>query len=494
MEWTLERTEHFEQDLADADHPLVRQIVAPRRSSARPLDRIDASWQVASADTIGKWSGVAYHFSRALQHELDVPVGIINCSWGGTPISSWTTAEGYAAVPELRETYVDLMRRDPGSTLYREAADEHLDAVAAWVERSRRAVDERQLIEPTPAFPEYFQPYANHKSPAMLHRGMVHAFVPYTLRGTLWYQGENNHREGMLYFDKTRALLAGWRKAWDREDLPFYFVQLAPFNYGRGKEPHHVLAEFREVQSRIDRELPHTGMAVINDLGDAEDIHPRNKRDVGQRLAGLALNETYGQSDRVTRSPVATDFVVDADKLTVEFDRVGQGLRTRDGQTPDWFEIAGEARPWTPAEAKIIGPHQIQLSAAGVERPVAVRFAWDRLASPNLVNSAGLPTSAFRLGTPPDLGVLAINVPGADEYRLVYALDLHRLGATVTYDTDRGVDVPAFDRVAYLLELTRTGQEPQWVFVSMDAFTDDPKLIGIPTVESVLSFSSRSRT
>jgi sialate O-acetylesterase len=231
----------------------------------------------------------------------------------------------------------------------------------------------------------YFQP-------TVLFNGMINPLPPFPIRGIIWYQGEANRGDGLLYADKMEAMLTHWRALWDSPDLPFYFVQIAPFKYTWGKP--ETLLEIWEAQNAFVKRVPNTGMTVINDLADLADIHPKNKAPVGKRLAALALNKTYGMTDLPCESPTVANMSVQGNKASIAFDHAA-GLKTRDGEAPTCFELAGEDGQYHPAQAVIDG-NRVVLSSPKVETPVAVKFAWNQTALPNLINAAGLPAGPFR--------------------------------------------------------------------------------------------------
>jgi sialate O-acetylesterase len=214
------------------------------------------------------------------------------------------------------------------------------------------------------------------------------------VRGAIWYQGESNNGEGMLYHEKMKALIAGWRSIWGKQDLPFYFVQLAPYRYGG--DPTR-LAGIWEAQSAT-LSVPNTGMAVTVDIGNVSDIHPRNKQDVGKRLALWALAKLHGKKDLVYSGPLFKSMKIEGGKAIIGFDHVGSGLVSRDGNPLTHFAIAGEDKTFVEAKAEIVGD-TIVVSADGVPQPVAVRFGWHQEAEPNLSNKDGLPASPFRTDT-----------------------------------------------------------------------------------------------
>lgn len=427
MEWPVARSADAKTEIAAARDAKIRHIKVPRRFAGEPVPDVTAAWEVCSPDTAGRFSACGYYMARALRRKLRVPVGLVNASWGGTRIEPW--------------------------------------------------------IAPEDAAGEGGKP-ANHQQPSVLYNGMVHALVGYTLRGAIWYQGESNHGEGGAYTAKMKALIDGWRARWGLGAFPFYFVQIAPFRYGTSDPG--ILPAFWEAQAAVLEVVPETGMVVTNDIATLDDIHPPNKQDVGRRLALLALNRTYGKSTLDT-GPTFEELVVEADRLRVVFANTGGRLETRDRKQPSHFEIAGLAGRYLPAEAKIEGDAVLLWSDA-VKQPTAMRFAWHKLAQPNLVNAAGLPAGAFRAGELMRPDVLRTG-PIEAGYTLVYDLDLAQLAAEPRYDADRAGQIEgAFDRVAYLLELTSGDGTSQHIWVSMDAFTQDARQVGVPTVARGATF------
>ena len=229
--------------------------------------------------------------------------------------------------------------------------------------------------------------------PTVLYNGMIRGLVPFSIRGAIWYQGESNNGEGMEYYKKMQALINGWRKAWGQGDFPFYYVQLAPCDYGSNKK--FNLPEMWEAQTAALK-IPNTGMAVTNDIvHDIRDIHPQNKLDVGKRLALWALAKDYGKKNIVYSGPLYKSMAVEGNKIRISFDHVGSGLTARDDKPLSWFEIAGETGEYVKADA-IIDGDTVVVSNTAISEPKNVRFAWDQLAQPNLMNKEALPAGAFR--------------------------------------------------------------------------------------------------
>jgi sialate O-acetylesterase len=233
--------------------------------------------------------------------------------------------------------------------------------------------------------------------PTLLYNTMIHPLVPFAIRGITWYQGEQNHGDGMLYFDKMQALIQSWRNVFLRPDAPFYFVQIAPYRYG-GDMVEYTLPELWEAQTAA-LDIPYTGMAVISDIVITNWLHPANKQDVGKRLALWALAKDYGQDDLVYSGPLYKSMAIEGSKIRLSFDHVGSGLASRDGKPLDWFLIAGENGRFVKAQAVIDG-NTIVVSSDAIAKPTAARFAWHQEAVPNLINKEGLPAGPFRTNRP----------------------------------------------------------------------------------------------
>jgi sialate O-acetylesterase len=488
MEWVVAGSDNPQKEIADANHPKIRHIKVPKLTASVPAKDFPGEWQVCSPETAGGFTACGYFMARELRKKLNVPIGLINSSWGGTRIEPWTTPTGFAAVPALADIQQKIAKADPHSAEFKDGLGKYLDKLEAWSQTARQSITKEELVASMPEFPQDFVPLGArsgpHGQPTTLYNAMIHPLVPFAIRGAIWYQGESNHGEGKLYTEKMKALIKGWRQLWGSE-LPFYYVQIAPYHYGA--ENPAVLAEFWEAQSAV-LEIPGTGMVVLNDIGNYKDIHPKNKQEVGRRLALLALKNDYGQKDLVASGPTFKAMAIEGDKLRVRFDNVGSGLASRDGKPLNWFEIIGPETDWTKADAAIEGD-SVVLRSDKVAAPVAMRFAWDKSAEPNLMNKDGLPASAFRAGKEPQMDILSLKVPEAKDYQLLYALDLAKAKRDIVYDVDRRAQIAGpVDRVAYFLELRKQGEPTQWVYVSMDAFTTDLSKLGVPTVASKAKF------
>lgn len=345
MQWTVRASDNAEQEIAAADYPEIRLFTVARQVAKEPVDDCDGQWRPCSPETVPDFSAVGYFFGRTLHKQLNVPVGLINSSWGGTIAEAWTSAQGLVGEPD----YVPILERGAS-----------------------------------------FKPN-NPNQASVLFNGMIRPLIPFAMRGAIWYQGESNCSRAAQYQKLFPALIRNWRTEWGQGDFPFLFVQLAPYRYGNA-DPRNC-AELREAQRLTLQTVPNTGMAVTTDIGNVKDIHPRNKQEVGRRLALWALAKTYGK-DLVYSGPLYKEMKVEGSKIRIMFDHVGEGLVAKGGPLTH-FEIAGADGKFLPAEA-IIDANSVMVWNKELPEPVAVRFGWADDAEPNLFNAEGLPASPFR--------------------------------------------------------------------------------------------------
>jgi sialate O-acetylesterase len=362
MEWTVDRANNPKEEIANGNHPRLRHIKIPHRPSRNPESDVPSTgWQVTTPAVVAKFTAVGYFFGRHLMNELDVPIGLIGSNWGGTRIEPWTPPVGFKEVPALGDI------------------SDKLDTYPAM-----RKVKDRKTGKVSEVI--------NHQSPLALYNGMISPLLPYAIRGAIWYQGESNNGEGMLYHEKMKALIAGWRSVWNNPDLPFYFVQLAPYKY-RGDNREYQLPGIWQAQLKT-LDVPNTGMAVTTDIGNVKNIHPANKQEAGKRLALWALAKTYGQKDLVYSGPIYKSHKRAGAKLRVSFDHIGSGLTPLDGKALTHFEVAGKDGKFASATAKIEGK-AIVLSSPTVKAPIHFRFGWHETAEPNFGNKEGLPAAPY---------------------------------------------------------------------------------------------------
>ena len=565
MEMSVSQSADGKAEIKAANHPNIRLFNIPRPTAmaSDPQDDVVGQWQACSPETIGDFSAVGYYFGREIHQSIEVPVGLINASWGGTIIETWTRHEEISRLPGMTQRIAEAqdIHRDPtvvpqdmtakekrAAEIFRADFKEKAEykiAFKASVERaakSRQAFNEarandelaRKMTSPdldlsswktmeipnrwgeaglpdfrgmvwfrktidvpaswagknlvlhldriyegdvtwfngeqvgatiianyskqrvysipanliktgantiTVRVTDTFRPrgmsgkadamalcvagsektdriglagpwrykpsvqlfaslpypddQVNH--PTLLYNTMINPLVPFAIRGITWYQGENNHGDGMLYFDKMQALIQSWRNVFLRPDAPFYYVQIAPYRYG-GDMVEYTLPELWEAQTAA-LDIPYTGMAVISDIVITNWLHPANKQDVGKRLALWALAKDYGQDDLVYSGPLYKSMAIEGSKIRLSFDHVGSGLASRDGKPLDWFLIADENGRFVKAQAVIEG-NTIVVSSDAIAKPTAARFAWHQEAVPNLINKEGLPAGPFRTHRP----------------------------------------------------------------------------------------------
>ena len=492
MEMGLGAVQNGAAEVAAANHPRLRLFKVDKAWTPLPQDDCQAAWQLCTPASVaaGGWSGFSaagYFFGRELESKLNVAVGLIDSTWGGTRIESWTPPEGFAAVPALAADYERVQLGDPRTPAHQKRLGETLGQTEKWLAAAREALDKHALVPAMPTYPAELQPPNDVQHATALYNGMIHPLHPFAVRGAIWYQGESNAGEGRLYTERMKALIAGWRHFWNAGEFPFYFVQIAPYNYG-GNNP-GMIPEFWEAQAAVPAEVPHTGMAVINDIGNVRDIHPANKQEVGRRLALLALRQTYGQSNVVDSGATFAGLQAVPGALRVHFANTAGKLATRDDKAPAWFEIIdADEGGFVAATARIDGD-SVELTAPGVAHPVAMRYGWSMLAEPNLVNGAGLPTGAFRAGQIPARDLLSLRVPEARQFQLLYDLDLAKLGAEIHYNVDNHAQFQKpIQRVAYFLELGDRAGKVDYVYASMDNFAPSAAQLGVPTAASGAHF------
>lgn len=401
MEFGLGSADNQTNVIPAATNTLIRLLTDKGPASPDPTLDVSTNWVVCSPQTAGAASAVGYFFGKRIVAETGVPIGLINCAWGGTAIEPWTVPAGLRAVPELASVLQDY---DSRWTSYNTALGKYVDVAANWVEAARAA---RKSGAPIPALPAPPAHPVAGLSLSAIYNGRVAPLTRYGIKGVLWYQGEANGQDGDSYYHKMRALIGGWRTVWNQGEFPFYYVQLANYQQATdnpaGGDGWAALrmAQFKALQ------IPHTGMALAIDVGDAKDIHPRNKEDVGNRLALWALKNDYGQKELVCSGPLYKGITIEDNKVRISFDSVGRGLMVgkKQGHGPATedlegklrrFAIAGEDKHWVWGDAVIDGA-TVVVSSPVVLRPVAVRYAYSMNPDGcNLYNQDGLPASPFR--------------------------------------------------------------------------------------------------
>lgn len=386
MDWPVSRANDADREIAAADFPRIRLAVVKKRVAASPDDDCEVSWQTCSPRSIPGFSAVGYFFGRHLHRELDVPIGLIQSSWGGTPAEAWTSREALRSEPILKPI-VERSDRYPEefpSRLERWERDH-----ATW-QATTRASTQPATMPAEPRRPA--DPSNNPSMASVLHNAMIHPLAPYAIRGAIWYQGESNAGRAFQYRTLLPTMIRDWRSLWKQGDFPFLVVQLANFGRNDPEPGKSAWAELREAQELAAKNVPNVGYVVTIDIGDPKDIHPRNKQEVGRRLGLLAERMVYGR-DVVASGPTYKSMQVADGKVRVAFD-FAEGLMAR-GEKPTGFVVAGADRVFKPADARIEG-NGVVVWSDEVAAPVAVRYGWANSPDVNLFNAAGLPMAPFR--------------------------------------------------------------------------------------------------
>ncbi|MGD8786071.1 MAG: sialate O-acetylesterase [Phycisphaerales bacterium] len=387
MEWPVAQTNNAKQEIAAADYPNIRLFTVVKRVADKPQSDCKGRWTQCSPQTIAGFSAVGYFFGRELHKELNVPIGLIHTSWGGTPSEAWTRRE---ILEKEADAAPILERYDEAVAKYPQAKKDYEQKVEEWKKAAEQAKSENKPAPQRPWPP--LGPGHSH-APSGLYNAMLAPLIPYGIKGAIWYQGETNAGRAYQYRKIFPAMIKNWRNDWGQKDFPFLFVQLANYKAVNPEPVESYWAELREAQL-MTLDLPNTGMAVIIDIGEADDIHPRNKQDVGKRLALWALAKSYGK-ELVYSGPIFKSMTIKNEKTILNFDHVGGGLTAGGGESLKGFAIAGADRKFVWADAKI-EDNQIVVSSDKVTNPVAVRYAWADNPICNLYNKEGLPATPFR--------------------------------------------------------------------------------------------------
>jgi len=386
MEFSVAGALNAEKEIKEANYPLIRLLHTPWKTTPQLQWDAECKWEVCSPQTVKNFSAVAYFFARELYKKLKVPIGMIESSVGGTPAEAWTSYKTLSSNPRFRYLL------EPWEKYDRE--------VEKWRKEVEKAKREGKQEPPPPKAPNW-----EFWRPAGLFNGMIAPFTLYPIRGAIWYQGESNVGRAEEYSVLFPAMIEDWRKAWGIGEFPFLFVQLANFMERKPEPSESAWAELREAQMAALR-LPNTGMAVAIDIGEANDIHPKNKQDVGKRLALAALAKAYGFKIEYS-GPLFERMEIEGNKARIFFTHTGSGLVCK-GDKLLGFAIAGEDKKFVWADAKIEGKTVVVWSDK-VQKPVAVRYAWADNPECNLYNKEGLPAVPFRTDIPPYLkGILPV--------------------------------------------------------------------------------------
>jgi sialate O-acetylesterase len=349
MDYRFKGAASAAEEKPKAKYPNLRMYTVKKVTSPVPQAEAGGSWVECAPETVDAFSAVGYFFARDLHEKLGVPVGMIHTSWGGTPAQSWTSLEGFGGQDELKG---------------------YESVAKANIEKFATTAPEKPL---------------NPHTPSSLYNGMIAPLLPYAIKGAIWYQGESNAGNAKQYRTLFPAMIADWRTKWGQPDFPFYFVQIAPF---KGQP-----AEIREAQFLTLSKSKNTAMAVTTDVGNANDIHPKQKQPVGHRLALAARAMVYGEKIEYS-GPLYESMKAEGGSAVISFSHVGGGLVAEGGDLKG-FTIAGADGNFVPAKAEINGAN-IVVSSEGVAEPKAVRYGWANVPDVNLFNKEGLPASPFR--------------------------------------------------------------------------------------------------
>jgi sialate O-acetylesterase len=396
MQRLLSETEGGAAAQAAANHPTMRLFNVSRQVAFRHAPPPLARWRACTPESVKEFSAAGYYFGVELQKALGVPVGLINSSYGGSQAEAWTPVEYLLASPDLRPTVERTKIWDEERPRVKV---EYEEQIRRWRADAEAARSRGARPSPSPSVPDALREY---RVAASIYDGMIAPLIPFRLRGAFWYQGESNEARAEQYAILLPTMIRAWRERWGQGQFPFGIIQLPNFRSPRDEPADEPWSHIREAQRRTALKTPNAGLIVTIDIGEASDIHPRNKLDVGRRMARWALAEVYERGTTAT-GPLLRSWKVEGSKIVLKFDAAGGGLRIRDGDRLSEFAVAGEDRKWRWAEAKIVGRDRVEVWSKEVPRPVAARYAFNNNPRrPNLTNDAGLPAAPFRTDDWPD--------------------------------------------------------------------------------------------
>lgn len=375
MQWSVNASNDPDLERAAANFPQVRMVHVPQVGTQEPQWNFNGKWQVCTPETVGNFSAVGYFFGRQLHQTLKVPVGLINNAWGGSACEAWVRRDLLAADAK----YKPLLDRWSGM----EATFNELSAKTDLNEDQKKQLGGLR------------GQMGGNSRPGNIYNGVLKSHLGYGIRGAIWYQGESNAGRAYQYRDLFPLMIDSWRKEWGQGDFPFYWVQLADFMAEKPEPSDSSWAELREAQTMTMSRLPNTGEAVIIDIGEGKDIHPKNKVDVGRRLARWALAKDYGVKIPF-HSPQYKSMEKQGNKMVLTFEHLDGGWRPFDVNEPRGFAIAGADKKFVWASAKVLQDGRVEVSSDKVAEPASVRYAWADNPVCNMYNGAGLPLTPFR--------------------------------------------------------------------------------------------------
>lgn len=395
MQRLLRETANGEEVQAKANHPNIRLFNASREVAFKKKQGKLGEWAACTPESVNEFTAAGYYFGVELEKELKVPIGLLNSSYGGSQAEAWTPVEYLTANPDLKATVERTKIWDEERPRVKV---EYAEAIKKWREESEKQKAAGVRPSPSPGVPDALRDY---RVAASIYDGMIAPLMPFAIRGAAWYQGESNEARAEQYNILLPVMIRSWRERWGEGNFPFGIIQLP--NYRRVSEtPEEAAWSFiREAQRRTALNTENTGLIVTIDIGEAGDIHPKNKLDVGRRMAVWALKDVYGR--KLMDAPEFKKAEVKDAKIILTFDEVGIGLKIKDGEKLDEFAIAGADKKFVWAEAKIVGKNKIEVSSPNIAQPVAVRYAFNSNPKhPNLTNDSGIPASPFRTDDWPD--------------------------------------------------------------------------------------------
>ncbi|MFK8165353.1 MAG: sialate O-acetylesterase [Lewinella sp.] len=390
MQWEVQQSEGGKEAIANADFPNIRLFNVDRDVGFKKKPGKLATWQGANPESVKKFSGVGYFFALKIHQELDVPIAMINASFGGTQAEAWTPRYALAAFPELQPC---IDREKIWEAERPEVQKEFDKRMVKWKENVKKAKANKTKTPSRLRVPDALRP---QRIAGSIYYNMVEPLVPFAIGGALWYQGESNEDRAEQYELLLTVMIESWREEWHRGNFPFAIVQLPNFRKQKEQPADEAWSHLRDSQLKVHKKLPNTGLIVTIDIGEANDIHPVNKLDVADRLARWAMAEVYGK-DIQGSGPLFSEVKLKKRKAIISFKEVGEGLKTTDGAELQEFAIAGEDQQWVWAKAKIKGKNKVVVRSGKIINPKAVRYAFNNNPkNPNLTNASGLPAGPFR--------------------------------------------------------------------------------------------------
>lgn len=401
MQWSVSQTFDADLEIKTAKFPNIRLITVPQVGTQELQNNFNGKWDVCSPETVGTFSAAGFYFGRQLHQMLDVPVGLIDNAWGGSACEAWVRRD----LLEKDEQYKELIARwetiEKNGDFEKKMAN-YKKRLEAWKVANAEAKKNGKKSPQRPRAPRN-QLTGQHR-PGNLYCGVLNPIIGLQIKGAIWYQGETNAGRAYQYRNLFPLMIQNWRDEWGIGDFPFYWVQLADFQNENPNPGDSTWAELREAQTMTMSKLENTGEAVIIDIGESNDIHPRNKLDVGRRLARWALAKQYGV-DIKYRSPIYSSMEKNGQKIVLTFDHVGSGLKNHDFREVKGFAIAEKDGEFVWATAKIVGKNKVEVWNKLIKDPAAVRYAWANNPVCNLESREGLPVTPFRTDDRPGVTI-----------------------------------------------------------------------------------------